>query len=342
MNTLVLVHRKQLLDQWKERLAVFLDIPVKSIVQVGGGKIKPTGKIDVGVIQSLSHKGVVKDLVAEYGQVIVDECHHLSAFSFEQVLKQVKAKYVTGLTATPVRKDGHHPIVMMQCGPIRFRVDAKKQAAARPFEHMVIPRYTNFLIPPELSDFSTRSSGIQDVYAAIAADESRNDLIFDDLLKALEARCSPILLTERTGHLNYFAERLKGFARNVIVLRGGQGKKQRKALAEQIAGIPESEERVIIATGRYVGEGFDDARLDTLFLVMPISWQGTLQQYAGRLHRLHDNKNVVQIYDYADADVPMLKRMYDKRLKGYSAMGYRVQRHEEENEKYSVMGHTLF
>jgi superfamily II DNA or RNA helicase len=319
VNTLVLVHRRQLMDQWKERLAAFLDLPPKSIGQVGGGIDKRTGIIDVGIIQSLNRKGEVKDLVAEYGQVIIDECHHLSAFSFEQVLKQVKARYVCGLTATPVRKDGHHPIIMMQCGPIRFRVDAKKQAVARPFEHIVIPRHTTFGMPPEIS-----SPGIQDVYAALVLDEHRNDLIFDDLLLALEAGRSPLLLTERIEHLDYFARRLKGFARNIIVLRGGMGKKQRKALADQLINIPDQEERVIISTGRYIGEGFDDARLDTLFLVLPISWRGTLQQYAGRLHRLHDNKRIVQIYDYVDVNAPMLMRMYDKRLKGYNAIGYNI------------------
>jgi superfamily II DNA or RNA helicase len=319
VNTLVLVHRRQLMDQWKERLAAFLDLPPKAIGQVGGGIDKRTGIIDVGIIQSLSRKGEVKDLVAEYGQVIIDECHHLSAFSFERVLKQVKARYVYGLTATPVRKDGHHPIIMMQCGPIRFRVDAKRQAKARPFEHIVIPRSTTFRMPPEII-----SPGIQDIYAALVADEQRNDLIFDDLLLALEAGRSPLLLTERTEHLDYFVNRLKGFARNIIVLRGGMGKKQRKALADQLASIPDREERVIISTGRYIGEGFDDARLDTLFLVSPISWRGTLQQYAGRLHRLHDNKQTVQIYDYIDVNVPVLMRMYDKRLKGYSSIGYSV------------------
>ena len=323
VNTLVLVHRRQLMDQWKERLAAFLDLPPKSIGQVGGGIDKRTGIIDVGIIQSLNRKGEVKDLVAEYGQVIIDECHHISAFSFEQVLKQVKARYVCGLTATPVRKDGHHPIIMMQCGPIRFRVDAKKQAVARPFEHIVIPRHTTFGMPPEIS-----SPGIQDVYAALVLDEHRNDLIFDDLLLALEAGRSPLLLTERTEHLDYFARRLKGFARNIIVLRGGMGKKQRKALADQLINIPDQEERVIISTGRYIGEGFDDARLDTLFLVLPISWRGTLQQYAGRLHRLHDNKRIVQIYDYVDVNVPMLMRMYDKRLKGYNAIGYNIHKNK--------------
>lgn len=226
VNTLVLVHRMQLMDQWREQLSAFLGIPVKSIGQISGGKDKRTGLIDVGVIQSLSRKRVVKDFVAEYGQVIVDECHHLSAVSFEQVLKQVKAKYVLGLTATPIRKDGHHPIVIMQCGPIRFRVDAKKQAASRPFEHVVIPRLTNFTMPPTLS-----TPSIPEIYAALASDELRNDMIFNDLLEALEAGRSPILLTERKSHVDYFANRLKGFARNVIVLQGGMSKKQRQTLA---------------------------------------------------------------------------------------------------------------
>lgn len=316
VNTLVLVHRRLLMDQWHERLKTFLN--TDSIGRIGGGRGDRTGIIDVGMIQSLNHKGVVKDIVAEYGQVIVDECHHVSAFSFEQVLRQVKAKYVIGLTATPIRKDGHHPIIIMQCGPIRFRVDDRRQAHDRPFEHVVIPRYTNFRMHEGVED------GIQPVYAALMRDKQRNDLIFDDLLNALEEGCSPLLLTERTEHVDEFAERLKGFAKNVIVLKGGTGKRQRKALAEQIASIRDGEERVLIATGRYIGEGFDDARLDTLLLAMPISWRGTLQQYAGRLHRLHDNKKIVRIYDYVDVNVPMLTRMYNKKLKGYNAIGYSV------------------
>jgi superfamily II DNA or RNA helicase len=316
VNTIVLVHRRLLMDQWYERLKSFLN--TDSIGRIGGGRGDRTGIIDVGMIQSLNQKGVVKDIVAEYGQVIVDECHHVSAFSFEQVLKKVKAKYITGLTATPIRKDGHHPIIIMQCGPIRFRVDARRQAHERPFEHVVIPRYTSFSIPEGVED------GIQPVYAAMMKDAQRNDLIFDDLLGTLEEGCSPLLLTERTEHVDGFAERLKGFARNIIVLKGGTGKRERKALSEQIASIPDEEERVLIATGRYIGEGFDDARLDTLFLAMPISWRGTLQQYAGRLHRLHDNKKIVRIYDYVDINIPMLTRMYAKRLKGYKAIGYSI------------------
>ncbi|WP_424955031.1 DEAD/DEAH box helicase [Effusibacillus lacus] len=156
-------------------------------------------------------------------------------------------------------------------------------------------------------------------------DENRNTLIFDDLLKALDEGRSPLLLTERTAHVEYFANRLKGFAKKVIVLRGGMGNKQRQQVADKLLSIPEGEERVLIATGRFIGEGFDDPRLDPLFLVIPISWKGTLQQYAGRLHRLHSNKRVVRIYDYVDPHIPVLKRMYEKRLQGYRDMGYQTE-----------------
>jgi superfamily II DNA or RNA helicase len=328
VNTLVLVHRRQLMDQWRERLALFLGMAVEDIGQVSGGKKRVTDSLDIGLIQSLNRKGEVKDLVARYGQIIVDECHHIPAFTFEQVLKQVKAKYIVGLTATPIRKDGHHPILLMQCGPIRFRESAKKQAAARPFEHVVITRHTNFRMAPESAEVK-----IQDIYAALVLDERRNDLIFNDLLKALEMGRSPLLLTERVEHLEQFAEKLKRFAQNIIVLRGGMGSKQRKAVADQIKAVPDSKERVIISTGRYIGEGFDDARLDTLFLAMPISWHGTLQQYVGRLHRFHDNKRVVQVYDYVDLHVPTLMRMYKKRLKGYEAIGYSMQNGPENSRQ---------
>ena len=316
-NTLVLVHRRQLWDHWRERLASFLDLPIKSIGQIGGGRRRPNGLIDVAVIQSLNRQQVVDDLVANYGHVIVDECHHLSAVSFEQVLRQVKARYVTGLTATPQRKDGHHPIIVMQCGPIRHRVNAKEQALARPFTHSVIPRPTNFRMPP-----SVEKPEMHELYAALAVNKSRNDLIFEDLLTCIKAGRSPILLTERTSQVDEFASRIAGLVKNVVVLKGGMGAKQRRASAEQLKSIPDGEERVLLATGRYIGEGFDDARLDTLFLAMPISWSGTLQQYVGRLHRLHDSKHEVIVYDYVDAAEPVFSKMYSKRVRGYEAVGY--------------------
>ncbi|MFP5205188.1 MAG: TOTE conflict system archaeo-eukaryotic primase domain-containing protein [Acidobacteriota bacterium] len=319
VNTLILVHRQQLLDQWQERLAMFLSMPANSIGHIGGGKMSRTGCIDVAVIQSLYQKNSVKDFVAEYGQVIVDECHHISAFTFEQVMKQVKAKYIVGLTATLTRKDGHHPIIYMQCGPVRFGMSAKAMTQSNPFEHKVIPRHTDFQMP-----ISSGESTIQDIYATLSNDVSRNALIAGDIISAVESGRSPLLLTGRTEHLQYFATKLNGAVKHLFVLKGGMGKKQRRQIAEALAGVRDDEARVILATGSYIGEGFDDARLDTLFLAMPISWKGTLQQYVGRLHRLHDNKRVVQVYDYVDGAIPMLARMYERRLKGYSAIGYSI------------------
>lgn len=299
---------------------MFLDLPAKSIGHIGGGKTDRTCCVDVAVIQSLYRKDEVKDFVAEYGQVIVDECHHISAFTFEQVMRQVKARYIVGLTATPTRKDGHHPIIYMQCGPVRFSMSARTMNETTPFEHKVTPRHTEFRMAPEFTEVT-----IQDIYAALIDDASRNEMITNDIRRAIESGRCPLLLTGRTEHLQYFAAKLAGVAEHVFVLKGGMRKKQRQETAAALAAVPENESRVILATGSYIGEGFDDARLDTLFLAMPISWKGTLQQYVGRLHRLHDNKRFVQVYDYVDNQVPMLARMYERRLRGYAAIGYVIE-----------------
>jgi superfamily II DNA or RNA helicase len=269
------------------------------------------------MIQSLVRHGQVDDIVANYGHVIVDECHHIPAFSFEKVLSETKARYLVGLTATPQRRDGHHPIIEMQLGPVRFSIGARSEAARRPFEQHLVVRETAFRARSARPDLS-----IQELYDELVADKARNDLILNDVIRSLEEGRSPILLTERTVHLDYFVERLQNFTRHLVVLRGGRTAKARRQVASQLADIPDDEERLVLATGRYIGEGFDDARLDTLFLALPVSWKGTLLQYAGRLHRLHPRKSEVRIFDYVDTEVPMLRRMFEKRLKGYRAIGY--------------------
>jgi superfamily II DNA or RNA helicase len=321
LNTLILVHRRQLMDQWIERLTAFSNLPRNAIGVIGGGRRKPKSQVDVALIQSLVRKGEVSDIVGNYGHLVVDECHHLSAVSFELVARRSKARYILGLSATVTRKDGHHPIIVMQCGPIRHRVDARSEAAKRPFDHVVRIRDTSFQLQAALD---TTSLSIQDVFKEMVDDGVRNDLIFDDVLRALEAGRSPVVITERTAHLETIAKRLERFARHVIVLRGGQSEKQRHDIAARLAAIPQAEERVIVATGRYLGEGFDDSRLDTLFLTMPIAWKGTLAQYAGRLHRLNDAKREVIIYDYVDMRVPVLARMAAKRRIGYHSIGYKI------------------
>jgi len=322
VNTFIVVHRRQLLEQWVERLATFLGLPAKAIGKIGGGRKKPTGSLDVAIMQSLVRKGVVDDRVGEYGHLVVDECHHLSAQSFEQVARRSKARFVTGLSATVARKDGHHPIIFMQCGPVRYRVDAKQQARSRPFVHTVHVRPTGFQAAATVD--SDARIQFQQLYGELIADEGRNQLICHDVVQAVEEGRSPIVLTERTEHLEHLAELLAPDIRHLVILRGGMGKKQLRAVHDQLAAIPDSEQRVLLATGRYIGEGFDDARLDTLFLTLPVSWRGTVAQYAGRLHRLHDQKREVRVYDYADLNVPMLSRMFDRRCKGYEAIGYSI------------------
>lgn len=320
VNTLILVHRQQLLEQWVERLSQFLDIESKDIGKLGGGRKSLNGRIDVALIQSLVRKGVVDDRVADYGQVIVDECHHISARSFELAVRRTKARYILGLSATVIRKDGHHPIIFMQCGPIRYRVDARAQAAKRPFNHQIIVRPTSFY--PSTPADSDQRLEFQQLYNELSHSETRNQSIVDDVISVIQDGRTPLILTERIQHLETLADLLRPHIEHVITLRGGMGK---KALAESLAqldALPENCPQVIIATGRFVGEGFDHPRLDTLFLTLPVSWRGTIAQYVGRLHRLHHDKKEVRVYDYADLNVPMLSRMFDRRCKGYEALGY--------------------
>ena len=322
VNTLVLVHRRLLMDQWVERLATFLDLPRKGIGRIGGGRRKPTGQVDVAVINSLVRQDEVDDLVGGYGHLIFDECHHLAAEQFEKVARRAKGKFITGLSATISRKDGHQPIIFMQCGPVRYRVDAKTQAREHPFTHSVFVRPTGFrpLRPP---DQDVRIQ-FQELYGELIVDGSRNRLIVDDILQAVREGRSPLVLTERQEHLEELAKRLTPEVSHLIVLRGGMRKKEMKEVTSRLAEIPEREARVLLATGRFIGEGFDDARLDTLFLTLPVSWRGTLSQYVGRLHRLCHQKREVQVYDYADLEVPMLSRMFNRRCVGYKALGYDI------------------
>ncbi|WP_088052871.1 DEAD/DEAH box helicase [Virgibacillus dakarensis] len=317
VNTLVIVHRNQLMEQWKERLAAFLDIDPKSIGIIGGGKNTAKGILDIATIQSLSNKGDVKDIIQKYGQVIVDECHHFSAFTFEKVLKKTNAAYVYGLTATPKRKDGHESIMKMQLDPIRYKVTAKDQAKVRPFKHILIPRFTSFKSADSEKD-------IQELYSELVHHEARNDMIFNDVLKELDHGSFPIILTERIEHVKELEKKFQRFVKTIIVLTGELSKKEKEQRLKILETLSDNEERLVIATGKYIGEGFDNPCLDTMFLTMPISWPGTLQQYVGRLHRLHADKTVVKVYDYVDVKEAMFEKMYKNRRKGYKSLGYVV------------------
>ena len=340
VNTLILVDKISLLSQWKEKLSEFLivneNLPeqyrgkakrrgrkkkVCVIGQLGGGKNTLGGIVDIAVMQSISRKGEVKAYVHNYGMIIADECHHASAYTYEQILKTTHAKYIYGLTATPTRKDGHHPILFMHCGPIRYRDNPKKQAENRPFDHYIVPRFTSLRVP---LDSNEKDVSIQDLYAEIVDNDFRNQQIIEDVLKNYHQGRNCIVLSLRTAHVELFAKKLIEEVPDVIMLMGGMGKKSTRKAFQCLTDTSADRNVILVATGHFIGEGFDEPRLDTLFLAMPISWKGTLQQYAGRLHRLFKTKKEVRIYDYVDIQVKMLERMYQKRLNGYASMGYKV------------------
>lgn len=317
VNTLVLVHRTELLKQWQECLQAFLGVGKGVVGTIGGGKAKPTGKIDIAVMQSVSRQGEVNPLVENYGQVIVDECHHVGAVSFDAILKRTKATYVLGLTATPIRRDGQQPIIFMQCGPIRYTAASP---AGAPHDLEVLPRsrFTRIDLPTD--------AGIQDVFRHLANDQARTESIASEVRDAVGQGRKVLVLTERTEHLDAIKTELDGLLPVPFVLHGRMSKKQRSALVADLDALPPDAPRVLLSTGKLVGEGFDHPPLDTLVLAMPVSWKGTLQQYAGRLHREHSSKADVRIIDFVDTGHPALLRMWDKRQAGYKAMGYRLGR----------------
>ncbi len=322
VNTLVLVHRKSLMDQWRERLAEFLDIDVREIGCLGGGRKKLKGRIDIALLQSLVRKDVVDDRVADYGHLVVDECHHVSARNFELAVRRAKAKYITGLTATPTRKDGHHPIIFMQCGPIRYQVDARNHSSTEALERQVIVRPTSFSPINPLSD-NLRTAFVELMHQ-LTVDAPRNQMICDEIETAVKAGAHPLILTERTAHIQALAEVLQARKLKTCLLQGGMTRKQTQDTFERLRAEPKDSPPVLIATGKFIGEGFDHPPLDSLFLTLPISWRGTVAQYLGRLHRQYEGKTKVTVYDYADLNVPMLARMFNRRCKSYGKLGYTV------------------
>ena len=308
-STLVLVHRRPLLEQWISRLAEFLDIPPD---QIGSPTTTPgSSGVDVAMVQTLTRREDVD--LSRYGHVIVDECHHVPAFSVERLLRGLSARAITGLTATPQRRDGHHPIITMQCGPVRHTLTRSEQVETAT-RRVLITRDSGF--------DATRlpvDPGIQEILSAVAADDARTRRIVADVAAELAEDRFPLVLTERREHLNAIAELIKAETDRVVVLHGGMGVKARRRADDVLAS---DAPRIVLATGRYIGEGFDDPRLDTLMLAMPIAWKGTMTQYAGRLHRHHDAKHEIRIVDYVDHAVPALRRMYAKRQRAYSSLGY--------------------
>lgn len=339
VNTLIVVNRTSLVSMWREKIDEFLEFKdaenekdaKKMVGQLGAGKKKLTQKIDIALLQSLYHKGEAHECLQDYGMVIVDECHHLSAVSFEQALQATPAKYVYGLTATPIRKDGLQQIVFMQCGPILYKDNAKKQAKARPFDHKVRMQFTPF-DPTIRQDMS-----LQQVYQQISENEDRNSKLVSDIISNYREGRNAIILTERVAHVKLLEEMLREEIPDVVAITGGMGRKTEREKLQQIRTAPTTQPLTIVSTGSFIGEGFDEPRLDTLFLAMPISWKGRLHQYAGRLHRLYEGKTEARIYDYVDVHVPVLERMYRKRQTGYTGIGYSVELADQEAGGRSLM-----
>ena len=314
VSTLILVHRTELMRQWQERLQAFLGAGGDLVGVIGGGKSRPTGRIDIAVMQSLSRRGEVDPVVQGYGQVIVDECHHVGAVSFDAILRSVKARYVLGLTATPTRRDGQQPIIFMQCGPTRH-IATRPDGA--PGNLHLIPKFWPgpVAVPPD--------APIQEVFRQLATDARRTAAIAEEVEGAFHRGRKVLLLTERSEHLDALHAALEGSVSPLLTLHGRMSARQRQALVASLDALPPDAPRVLLATGRLVGEGFDHPPLDTLVLAMPVSWKGTLQQYAGRLHRMHAGKTDVVVVDFVDSGHPALLRMWSKRQQGYRAMGYR-------------------
>lgn len=320
--TLILVHRKPLMDQWISRISEFLDIDSKEVGSYGGSRKKPKGKIDVAMLQTLSKLENFDDLLSQYGQVIIDECHHIPAFSFEGVLKKIPSKYFLGLTATPVRKDGLQAILYMQCGPIRYEME---EFGAKDLIKKVYVRETSF----QVQGVSVERLAIHEVWEKLIADEGRNNLIVEDLVTSLNNGRWPLIVTDRKEHLATLLKliELKSMGKyRGFVLTGSLQKSERKFIFTEIEKrIKENKLFYILSTGSFIGEGVDIPILDTLILGMPISFKGRVKQYIGRIHRSFEGKKDTVIYDYLDPNTGLTISMFKKRISAYKEMNYKIE-----------------
>lgn len=334
VNTLVLVHNREIMKNWVEDFEKFLlideELPEyttpkgrvkkrKSVIgKMYASHNSVTGIIDVVMISSLGKKDEINELVKDYGMVIMDECHHAGAQTAIDVLNEVNAKYVYGLTATPKRDDGQEKKIFMQFGPIRYRYTAKDKAKAQGVEHYVYPRFTR------LVHANGEKIKINEAYKEVIASETRNEQIVNDVVECVESGRTPLVLTKFKEHAAILMEQLKGKSDHIFLLQGGKSTEERDTIREKMRSVPEDETVILVAIGKYIGEGFNYPRLDTMMLTTPISYDGNVEQYAGRLHRDYEGKQEVIIYDYVDSHIRVLERMYHKRLRAYKKIGYEI------------------
>ena len=314
--TLVLVDRRPLLAQWRERLGEHLRLDDEEIGVIGGGEDRPGGLVDVAMIQSLARRERPDELFGRYGLVVVDECHHLPAVSFEACVRTAPTRRWLGLTATPYRRDGLEGIIAMQCGPTRHETRSGDLPDTALVQRRLIVHTTGFV--------HDDTASIQEVLGALAEDEERTKQICADLVQALDAGRTCLVLTQRTAHIDAVCRQLAATDHDVHVLKGGLGKKVLAAVHDAIAAPGKDTGIAVVATGSYLGEGFDWPQLDTLFLAFPIAFRGRVVQYVGRLLRAHDTKHDIELHDYVDEHVTVLARMHTKRLTAYKTLGFEV------------------
>ena len=310
--TLILAHRKPILDQWRSQMEELLGLSSRLIGQVGGGRDQQSGIIDLAMIQSLKRFDDLEAFLSKYGFIVVDECHHLPAFTFEGCVKRASVRYILGLTATPYRRDGLQEIIALQCGPIRHTMVPTENS----FSRTLLVRETAFTY---LND---GDPPIQEIFRNLVKDDARNELIREDVCQALTEGRRCLVLSHWKEHCELLAAGLRPRGKTPLVLSGSLGKKKRSAILGSLKEMPSDRELLIIATGQYLGEGFDCPQVDTLFLAFPLSFKGKLVQYVGRALRTHGGKSSVRIYDYVDTQVPVLRKMYARRQRTYRSLRF--------------------
>lgn len=331
-NTLILVHNTEIQKNWIEDLNKFLDVNAelpeyktktgrikkrKNIIgKLHAGHNSMTGIIDVAIFSSLGKGEEINPMLEQYGMVIMDECHHGAAQTVEDIVGSAKAKYVYGLTATPKREDGLEKKVFMQFGPIRFRYTAKERAEKQGIDHFVYPRFTRMVSASNLK--------VTEANRAVIECESRNEQIISDVVNCIQNGRTPLVLTKYKEHAELLFQRLQGKAGHVYLLQGGGSRKAKDKMRIQMRAVPDLESIVLVAIDKYIGEGFNFPRLDTMMLTMPAAAEGNIEQFAGRLHRDYDTKTEVIIYDYVDSHIRVLEKMYHKRLRTYKKIGYEI------------------
>ena len=337
VNTLIILESSALIEQWKDALEKFLNIDEelpsyetktgrvrkrKSLIgTLQGVHDSMTGIIDIAMVGSLCKKGEYHKLLNEYGLVLIDECHHSASETIANVLKELKAKYVYGVTATPKRGDGLEKINYMLIGPIRYSYTAKEKAKEQGIQHLVYPRFTR-TVPPR--GVITGKMHPNEAYEIIHNNDLRDEQIVDDVKNCVSAGRTPVVLSRYKDHSEKLYKRLKSYADYVFLMTGNNSKKEHRKIIEQMRQVGNDESMILVATGSLVGEGFDFPRLDTLFMATPVSFRGVVEQYAGRLNRDYAGKENVIIYDYVDNHIPMFDNMYMKRLKAYKQIGYQL------------------